>query len=256
VNNYFSQLNQKYPERAFFMANVALSVATTPDRVEFCINELRRAIEELGLHSVCIPTNIAGRPLSDPMLEPFFKEVERLDIPLYIHPESPYCIEKLMNYGLFGRIGFPNDQALMIGNLIYSQNPDSGLNFIDHHPKLKIILTHLGGGLPYFFARLDLLPMFPHLKKLPSEYLKDFYFDTAIGNSLALEFLIKFLGSADRIMFGTDHPYVDSAEINTIDFIEDTCLTKKERKKIYFKNAESLFVLGNKKNGARKESGS
>ena len=75
--------------------------------------------------------------------------------------------------------------------------------------------------------------------------MKDFYFDTAIGNSLALEFLIKFLGSTDRIMFGTDHPYVDSAEVNTISFINETDLKRKERKEIYFENAEELFGIGN-----------
>ncbi len=232
INNYFAGLHQQYPERAFFMANVALSIGD----VAFSKEELRRAIEDLGLHGVCIPTNIGGKALSDPEFEPFFAEVERLGVPIVTHPESPYCIEKLMDYGLFGRVGFPNDEALMVANMIYS-------GFLDNHPNLKIILTHLGGSLPYFYSRLDLLPEFPNLQKRPSEYLKDFYYDTAIGNPEALEFLMKFLGSADRIFFGTDHPYVDSAESNTIAYMNDTSLSENERKKICFKNAESLFGI-------------
>jgi len=237
INNYFAELHKLYPQRAFFMANVALSIATNAENVKFSIGELHRAIQELGLHGVSIPTNINGIPLSDSLFEPFFNEVERLGIPLYIHPESPYCIEKLMDYGLFGRVGFPNDEALMVANLIYS-------GFMDSHPDLRIILTHLGGSIPYFYKRLDLLPGFPNLKKLPSAYLKDFYYDTGIGNPLALEYLLKFLGSDDRIMFGTDHPYVDSAEANTISFINETKLSNRQRDKIYFKNAERLYGIG------------
>lgn len=233
INDHFAEIHEAYPDRAFFMANVALSIGD----IAFSIGELRRAIEELGLHGVSIPTNIGGTTLAEyPGFDDFVDEVERLGIPLYIHPESPYCIEKLMNYGLFGRVGFPNDEAVMVASLIYS-------GFMDRHPDAKIILTHLGGSLPYFYARLDLLPTFPNLTKLPSEYLKDFYYDTGIGNPLALKYLKEFLGSADRIMFGTDHPYVDSAEANTIDFINDTHLSEVERKKIYFKNAESLFGI-------------
>jgi len=237
VNNYFAEVHQKYPGRAFFMANVALSVANTEENIDWSVQELRRAIEGLGLQAVCIPTNVGWTQLSDPVFEPFFDEVERLGIPLFIHPESPYCMEEMMAYGMFGKVGFPNDMALMIGTFIFS-------GFMDQRQDLKIILTHLGGSLPYFYARLDIgsPPVLPMPKK-PSEYLKKFYYDTAIGNPLALKYLIEFLGSGDRILFGTDHPWVDSAEANTIDYIQKTSLTKKERKKIYFKNAENLFGI-------------
>ena len=238
INYYFSQLHHKYPDRAFFMADVALSIGD----VEFSTNEVHRAIEDLGLHGVCVPTNIGGRQLSDPEFEPFFDEVERLGVPLYTHPESPYCLDILWAFGLFGRIGFAADENLMIAHMIYS-------GFTERHPNLKIVLTHLGGSLPYIFPRLDLLPVVwdtTVLSKKPSEYLKDFYYDTGIGNSGALEFLLKFLGSDEKILFGTDHPYVNSAEAGTIEYIQNSDLTKKAKEKIYFKNAERLFGIREK----------
>lgn len=243
INDYFAQLHQSYPTRAFFMANVALTVATTEADVNWSIMELRRAIEELGLQAVCIPTNIAGMPISDPLFEPFFDEVERLGVPLYIHPESPYCIEKMTQNFLFAIVGFPADEALMVANLILPASPGS-LNFLDRHPDLKIIITHLGGSIPYFYSRLRLSPAAAWLPKPPEEYLKHFYYDTAIGNPEALRFLIKFLGSANQIIFGTDHPYVPAAEASTIAYIQETGLSKKRLKKIYFKNAEELFGIG------------
>jgi predicted TIM-barrel fold metal-dependent hydrolase len=239
VNNLFHDLHQKYPERAFFMADVAL----TAGDVEWSISELQRAVKTLGLHGVWVPTNINGNALSDPEYEPFFTEAEMLGVPVFIHPESPYCIEKMVQGFLFAIVGFPADEALMVANLIYPHPPESPIGFMDQHPDLKLILTHLGGSIPYIHARLRLTPLAALLPKPASEYLKDFYYDTAIGNPEALEFLIKFLGSADKIMFGTDHPYVPSAEESTIEYIKHTPLSKKESKKIYFKNAESLFGI-------------
>jgi predicted TIM-barrel fold metal-dependent hydrolase len=238
INDYFSQLRQLYPDRAYFMADVALSIGD----VEFSTNEARRAIEKLHLNAVYVPTNVGGRQLSDLAFKPFFDEVERLGVPLFTHPESPYGMDKLQAYGLFGRIGFAADENLMVATMIYS-------GFLQRHPNLKIVLTHLGGTLPYIYTRLDLMPTMwdpTVVTKNPSEYLKNFYFDTANGNPLALRYLIDFLGSTDNILFGTDHPQVDCAEAKTISYINDTKLNEEERTKIYFKNAERLLGISTK----------
>ena len=81
-----------------------------------------------------------------------------------------------------------------------------------------------------------------NLTKHPREYLKMFYYDTAIGNPEALRFCTDLVGE-DRILFGTDHPYVESAERFTVDYINETKLTSREREKLYFKNASALFKI-------------
>ncbi len=232
VNDHFAKLQKRYPEKALFMADVAL----TAGDLNFSKKELHRAIKELGLKGICIPTNIGGKALSDPEFEDFFTEVDRLGLPVVTHPESPYGMSKMMNHSLYAIVGFTNDQALMAANLILS-------GFMERNKNIKIILTHLGGSIPYFYERLNLSPSRATLPKPPSEYLKHFYYDTAIGNPDALKFLLSFLGSSDRILFGTDHPYVDSAESKTVAYIEKSGLGKQERDKIYFKNAEKLFGL-------------
>lgn len=237
VNDFVAVKHEEYPERAYFMADVAL----TAGDVQWSIDELHRALD-MGHHGVWVPTNINGDPLSDPAYEDFFAEAEALGVPIFIHPESPYCIEQMTQNFLFAIVGFPADEALMVANLIYPSNP-TALGFMDRHPNIKMILTHLGGSIPYIYARLRLSPAAAWLPRPAEDYLKLFYYDAAIGNPEALKFLIKFLGSTDRIMFGTDHPYVPSAEEGTIKYIKDTPLTKKQRRKIYFKNAKELFGI-------------
>ncbi len=267
INEHFSHLHEQHPKRAFFFANVALSIANTVENMEFSKRELWRALtpkgdtspyggygdEGLGLLGVCIPSNIGGKSLADAEFDEdgnvtkltyaeFFDEIIYLqeelgrDVPVFIHPESPYGMKEgyLTAYSLFAIVGFPADEARTVASMIYS-------GFMDKYKKLTFILTHLGGSIPYFYSRLNASPSaIPLIQagKGPVEYLKDFYYDSSMGNPEALTFLIEFLGSADRIFFGTDHPYVNAAEATTIEYIDKTYLTPMERRKIYRRNAK------------------
>lgn len=240
LNDYFAMSHGEYTDRAFFFADVALDVGD----ITFSIKELHRAIQTLKLSGINLPTNLRGKLLTDPLFEEFFTHVEKLGIPIFIHPESPYGQELMRAYFGVPIVGFPNDQALMITYMILS-------GWLDRHPDIKIITTHLGGGIPYFHSRLDCMVITKsydpvvtggtNLTKRPSEYLKNFYYDTAMGSSLSLKYLIDLLGGSDRIMFGSDHPYIECAEAKTINYISETPLTVDDRDNIYFKNTERLF---------------
>jgi predicted TIM-barrel fold metal-dependent hydrolase len=122
--------------------------------------------------------------------------------------------------------------------------------FMEKHRDLKIILSHLGGFIPYLYRRLNTYTEASrvdptksgkaNLSKQPSDYLADFYYDTALGNPEALELCLKVVGH-NRILFGTDHPYIEKAEAKGIDFIDRAGLAADVKDKIYRLNADKLF---------------
>lgn len=240
LNEYFSEVHQKYPKRLLFFADVPLSVD-----VEFSCRELHHAIKDLGLQGAAIPTNIAGKRPSEPEFDAFFIEAEKIGIPILIHPQNAYGREHMLKYMFTRMLGYTAETSLTAAHMIFD-------GFMEKHPKLKIILCHLGGFIPFLHRRINaftesanvdpVLSGKTNLSKQPSEYLKQFYYDTAMGNPEALELCLRVVGT-DRILFGTDHPYVEKAEAKTIDFIGRARLTQKERDKIFTLNARKLFSL-------------
>jgi len=239
LNEYFAEVHQKYPERLLFFADVPLSVD-----VEFSCRELHRAIEDLGLQGVAIATNIAGKRPSEPEFDEFFVEAEEMGVPIFVHPQNAYGREHMRKYMMTPMLGYPAETSLTVAYMILD-------GFLERHPQLKIIVSHLGGFIPYIHRRINtfteaanvdpVLSGKVNLSKQPSEYLRQLYYDTAVGNPEALELCLKVVGP-DQILFGTDHPYVEKAEAKTIDFISRTRLTAEERDKIYNLNARKLFT--------------
>ena len=116
----------------------------------------------------------------------------------------------------------------------------------DAFPKLKIILGHLGEGLPFILQRIDFPYVRPHFKndpgvrpelgKKPSEYILNNMFVTTSGNYLPPAFMCtkEALGS-DRILLATDYPYEEATEC--MNFLEGLPLSQSEKEKIYYRNA-------------------
>jgi len=244
INDYFAEVHQRYPERALFFADVPLG--TDPN---FSLKELNRAITHLKLNGVAIQTNNAGKLPHEPVFNDFFSEAERLDVPVYMHPSTPewfnYAHTKLNKYLFESIVGFPADATITIGYMIID-------GFFERHKNSKIILTHLGSAAPYIHHRFGIFVRNPYvppavsgranLTKTPLEYLKMFYYDTAIGNPEALQ-LCESVLDENKILFGCDHPYIESAERVNIDFLNKTKITPKQLEKIYSKNAIALFKL-------------
>ena len=244
INDFFAKTHQKYPNRTLFFADVPLG--TDPD---FSIKELIRAITQLGLHGVAIQTNNAGKLPHDRNFDDFFSEADSLDVPVFMHPsKSPWfenAYSGLKKYMFEPVVGFPLDATITVAYMIID-------GFFERHKNSKIILTHLGSTLPYMYERLNMWirnPYLPptisgraNLTKTPLEYLKKFYYDTAIGNPEALQ-LCESILDENKILFGTDHPFIESSERVTIEYINKTEITKRQVEKIYFNNAKTLFKL-------------
>ena len=234
-NNSLAQAIKKYPKRLKGYAVVA------PKAPEAAADELERAVTELGFVGLNTHSNIAGAYLDEARFLPIFKRAEKLKVPIYLHPAVP-AISQVSTYGFVlagAPFGFGMETALTMMRLIYS-------GIFDKCPELKIILGHLGEGLPFIFERINWAwerpfdpAARPVLAKKPSDYLKENVFVTTSGNYYEPAFRCtrEALG-IDRILLGTDYPYEDSKEC--IDFIESLPISEAEKELVYFKNAVQL----------------
>jgi len=172
-------------------------------------DELRRAVGEYGFRSACIPTSAAGAPLDLPQFEGAWDALEALGLLVFMHGTTAIVRETLAQYTLNTVLAWPTEVTIAATRLIFS-------GVLERHPALNLLLSHGGGTLPYLGGRLDLAYRAPkheanpacraHIPKPPSEYLRQFYYDTVVASPASLRFLIGLVG-AERVMFGTDFPY-------------------------------------------------
>lgn len=242
ANDFLAEKIRKYPDRFMGFASLA-----TRDPEE-AAKELERAVKELGLKGWKTHSNYGDAYLDDKKYWPLLAKAEELDIPIFLHPASP-MIPQLRTYGFAlggAPFGFGIETSLVMMRLILS-------GALDAFPNLKIILGHLGEGLPFVLQRIDFAFERPHLKadrgvvppikKNPSHYLKKNMFMATSGNYLPAAFKCtqEALGS-DKIIFGSDFPYEESSEC--INFLESLSLSDEEKSKIYHQNAAQLGISG------------
>lgn len=237
-NDELAEVIQGHPDR--FAGFAALA----PNDPEAAADELERAVRDLGLRGWKTHSNYGGTYLDEREYWPILERAEQLDVPIYLHPTVP-AMPQLRRYGfaLAGApFGFGLETSMCLMRLIYS-------GAFDRYPRLKVILGHLGEGLPFLLQRLDFAyvrPWFdpearPDLEKKPSDYLKENVFVTTSGNYLAAAFTctVEALG-IDRILLATDYPYEDSGEC--VQFLEGLPLTQDDRDRVYFRNAGQFGI--------------
>jgi aminocarboxymuconate-semialdehyde decarboxylase len=190
-----------WPDRFVAFASVALQY---PD---LAVQQLEHGVKKLGLRGAAVGGSVAGREFSDPMFHPFWAKAEELGVLIFIHPQStPELNHRFKGNGwLANTIGNPLDTTIALSHLIFEGT-------LDRFPGLKICSAHGGGFLPSYAPRSDnCLRVAPEmdtgvkLKKKPTEYLRDMYYDTLVFTSEALRHLAAEVGS-DRLVIGTDHP--------------------------------------------------
>jgi aminocarboxymuconate-semialdehyde decarboxylase len=173
---------------------------------ELAAQELRYAIDELGMVAVEIGTRIVDAELDEPSLEPFWSEAERLDVLVLVHP--PYVsigFDRLTRYFLDNIVSNPAEATVAASHLIFG-------GVLERHPGLRVCLTHGGGFLPYQVGRQDrgfeAKPALTagHVHAAPSTFLRRFYYDTVVHGAEALRFLVERVG-ADRVVMGSDYPF-------------------------------------------------
>ena len=238
ANNELYEVTKRYPDR--FMGYAAIA----PNDPKVAVEELHRAVTELGFIGWNTHSNYGASMLDDPKYIPIIEKAEELDIPIYIHP-TVSASDQLKGYGfpLAGApFGFGIDTAICMLRLIYS-------GIFDRCPKLKVILGHMGEGFPFIFKRIDwayLRPfdpkMRPKLEKKPSEYLQENVFVTTSGQFHVPSFTCTYeTFGPEKILLGADYPYEDTEE--SIQFVDNLPISKTNRVKIYNRNARSLGIV-------------
>ncbi len=204
MNDGMAELARAHPGRC-------LPLATLP--MQDCAAaalELERAVRQLGLRGACICTHVNGADLDAPAVMPVLEMAERLDVPLFLHPQNAGDITRLREHHLWNLIGFPMETATAAAKLILS-------GALERFPRLNIVLAHGGGFLPYQMGRLDhgfrVRPALrAQLPKPPSAYLANIYCDSLVHSDTALRFLLDRVG-AGNVVLGSDYPFDMGNEI-------------------------------------------
>ena len=207
-NEKLAETCAAHPDRFVAFASVALQ---HPD---LAAQQLEEGVKKYGLRGAAIGGSVAGLELSDPKLHPFWAKAESLGVLVFIHPQQTGAPDELAarwkgNGYLSNVIGYPLETSIALSHLIFGGT-------LDRFPGVKICSAHGGGFLPSYAARQDhgcstrpaACPGGPHgaIKKKPSEYLKQMYYDTMVFTPEGLRHLAAEVGP-DRLVVGTDYPF-------------------------------------------------
>jgi aminocarboxymuconate-semialdehyde decarboxylase len=202
-NEKLAELCAAHPDRFAAFASLTLQA---PD---LAVQELETAVRRQGLKGAAIGGMVNGVEFSDPKFHPVWAKAEELGAVLFIHPQGvPELSRRLGGNGwLTNAIGNPLETTIALSHLIFEGT-------LDRFPGLKIIAAHGGGYLPSYADRSDHACLVgpagcnPNitLKKKPTEYLKQLYFDSLVFSPEAIRHLAAQVGP-DQIVLGSDYPY-------------------------------------------------
>jgi len=234
VNDSLAKIMRERGDRFAALATLPLN---DPDA---SVVELERAFSDLGFRGVMVFSNINGIALSDQRFWPLYEKADKLNAAFYIHPSFPVGVEAMTDYRLMPLIGFTFDTTLAAAKLVFS-------GVVEKFPEIRWVLGHLGGAIPYLAERLDrgysaFKECREHISKAPSEYLKEFYYDTVNFDVKALQLAIDFAG-ADHLVAGSDYPHQIGSLEKMIDSIEKLNISSKEKAGIFGENAAGLLRL-------------
>ena len=242
LNDQLLQKIRQYPERYAALAAIA------PQAPNAAAAELQRSVKKLGFKGAVINSHTQGEYLDDAKYWEIFEAAEALDVPLYLHPNTPPAamIGPFLPRGLDGAIyGFAVETGLHLLRIVVA-------GVFDRFPRLKMVVGHLGEGLPFWLFRIDFMhramvaakryPGVQPLKKKPSDYLKENVWVTTSGMQWAPAILFsqQVLG-VDRVLYAMDYPYQFVPE--EVKVTDELPISEADRKKLYQTNAERVFKL-------------
>jgi 5-carboxyvanillate decarboxylase len=230
---------KRYPNRFAGLAAIA------PQDPTAAVGELTRVSKLAGIKGFIVNSHTHGEYLDLQKFWPIFEAAESLNLPCYLHPRepSPTMLAPFVDYGLFfAGWGFAAETGLHAMRIIMC-------GVLDRYPRPKIILGHMGEGIPFWMQRIDnryqlqvKLGSVKKMAKLPSEYFLDNFVITTSGvcSPPALKLSVEVLG-VDRILFAADYPYESVEE--AVSFMDGVELSEDARSQIYWKNAARIFRM-------------
>ena len=238
ANDAMAGLCAKFPQRFSGSAQLPLQHAA------FSVKELERGVKELGLKSVHAGSDIGGKTLSDPSLEPVWEALEALQVPFVMHPAPPE-VEPTGKPGTTRKwdldliAGFGHEETLGVAELIFG-------GVLDHHPKLHVNVPHGGGTAVFLRGRFESAlrrrPWAKDLLKRPfEEQWAQLSFDCLVRAGAHMEFLVRAEG-AERVLLGTNFAGWDQ-EDEIVQQVRSLPFPEKDRNSILAGNARRIFRI-------------
>jgi 5-carboxyvanillate decarboxylase len=239
ANDRIAETARKYPTR---IAGLAAFAPRDPQRAA---RELERAVKSKGLKGGIINSHSLGEYLDDKKFWPIFEAVQAMDVPIYIHPRdpSPQMIKPFEVMGFKVGWSWAAETGTHIIRLI-------GAGVFDQFPRLKIVIGHMGEGLPFHLDRIDnryyweheMAGVAPKLKRKPSDYVRDNIVVTTSGMNFSPPLLmtIQMLG-IDNVLFAADYPFENVRE--SVAAIDALALSDRDKEKLYSLNSRRVFKL-------------
>ena len=234
VNDGLASARDRHSERFTALAHLPLN------NPEAALQELDRVLEELSFPGVMLYSNASGVPLADKRFWPIYERADEAGAVIYIHPTYPLGVEAMEEYMLMPLVGFLMDTTLATAHLIYAGVPE-------RFPRIRWVLCHTGGAIPFLAERLDRgFEAFPRcradISRLPSEYLRDFYYDTVNFDPACLRLALDFAG-AGRVVAGSDYPHMIGSLEKMKSSISALGLSTEDEERVTSGNARALLGL-------------
>jgi predicted TIM-barrel fold metal-dependent hydrolase len=241
INDYLAGVVVKHPKRFGGFATLPMAA---PDA---CAAELSRAVKDLKMLGAMIHGPTQGRFLDHPSYDALLSAAVELDVPIYIHPNVPSPEVQKAYYS-----DLPEGTDRIVGTAGWGWHSEVAIHVLrlvmagtfDKHPKLKIVIGHMGEMLPVMLARLDEVSAadIAHLKRLPSRTIVDQVWITTSGifSQPPLIAALQTFG-IDRIMFSVDYPFAPDARGR--DFLNEVALAPADMAKLCHGNADALLKL-------------
>jgi predicted TIM-barrel fold metal-dependent hydrolase len=244
MNDALAAAIKRHPDRFAGLAHLPMR---DPDAAA---RELTRAVRDLSFHGALINGTTEDRFLDDPRFDAILTAAEDLAVPIYLHPHLAPAAVRELYYGNLpsnaGSVlegpgwGWHSETAIHVLRLVVS-------GALDRHPRLKLIIGHMGEGLPMMLARCDQVfeAYISHLARPISRAILDQVWITTSGIFTEPPFLAALLTfGIDRIMFSVDYPYASNAHGR--DFLRSLSLSPADLAKLAHGNADRLLGLGAK----------
>ena|SRR5487761_238736 len=234
ANDVLAEAVRAHPDRFAGFATLPIS---DPDAAA---TELERCVTTYGFVGAMVCGHGADFYLDDRRAWPIFECAQALDVPIYLHPAGPHpdvVRAYYSGYESTGLKGAPWGWGVEAGTqavrLILS-------GLFDVHPRLRILLGHLGEMIPYAALRLDRART--TLKRKPSEYFCEHFYITTSGNFHYPAMLCAMMTMGpEHVLFAVDYPYVENH--TGVDFLRSAPLSDADRELIAHGNAERLLKL-------------
>lgn len=173
--------------------------------VDLAITEMQRLVRDLGFAGIEIGSNVNGKPIGAPELEPFFAAAEELGAAIFVHALRPAGMDRLVGPKQLQQVlAYPTDIGLAAASVITS-------NLMLRHPRLRLAFSHGGGTLGLLLPRLEegrrVFPVLQEaIQEAPTAQARRLFFDALVYDEPTLRHLVSLFGDT-QVMIGTDYPF-------------------------------------------------